>query len=583
DNGKKVDEDSRQESECHDQEKLDNGNNTNIVNAAGTNRVSTGDMNNLDIAIQVSPTPITRVHKDYPINQMDVKSDFLYGKIKKEVYAFQPPGFEHLDFPNKVFKVEKALYGFHQAPKACQDKYVAEILKKYGFSKVKNASTPMETQKSLLKDEDGEEVDVHMYRSMISSLMYLTSLRPDIMFAVCAYARYQVNRKEKTFWKGYTFISNNDGASSKKMGEGTDNPTDPQYTPNIIQPSTSLPLRKQKPRKTKRKDTQVPQLSVPTESVTDEAINEKIDDRLVIPNELGSQGISSGGRPKCQEAMRNAVAQTRSERVSKISNDPLLAGVSTLQSREDILKLNELMDLCTNLQQRVLDLVTTKTTQAHEIDSLKRRVKKLEKKKMSRTHKLKRLYEVGLSARVESSDDEGLGKEDAFKQERIIDDLDADEDITLVNDQQIFDANKNLQGKEVVVEQEVVADKEPIVDAAQPKALKNKSFAEIQELFDKAMQRINTFVDYKTELVVEGSKKDEVIEGSLKRTREELEQKNAKKQKMKDDKEFVELKQCLEIIPDDGNNITINATPLSSKSLTIVDYKIYKEGKKNYF
>ncbi|GJZ49449.1 hypothetical protein Tco_0603639, partial [Tanacetum coccineum] len=47
----------------------------------------------------------------------------------------------------------------------------------------------METQKPLLKDEDGEEVDVHMYRSM----MYLTSLRPDIMFAVCAYARYQVN------------------------------------------------------------------------------------------------------------------------------------------------------------------------------------------------------------------------------------------------------------------------------------------------------------------------------------------------------------------------------------------------------
>ncbi|GKA13032.1 hypothetical protein Tco_0692578 [Tanacetum coccineum] len=53
----------------------------------------------------------------------------------------------------------------------------------------------METQKPLLKDEDGEEVDVHMYRSMIGSLMYLTSLRPDIMFVVCACARYQVNPK----------------------------------------------------------------------------------------------------------------------------------------------------------------------------------------------------------------------------------------------------------------------------------------------------------------------------------------------------------------------------------------------------
>nr|GFB31475.1 uncharacterized mitochondrial protein AtMg00810-like [Tanacetum cinerariifolium]GFB31498.1 uncharacterized mitochondrial protein AtMg00810-like [Tanacetum cinerariifolium] len=77
----------------------------------------------------------------------------------------------------------------------CQDKYVGEILKKFGFTKVNNASTLIETQKLLLKDEDGKEVDVHMYRSMIGSLKYLTSLRPNIMYAVCAYARYQVNPK----------------------------------------------------------------------------------------------------------------------------------------------------------------------------------------------------------------------------------------------------------------------------------------------------------------------------------------------------------------------------------------------------
>ncbi|GKA35479.1 hypothetical protein Tco_0721970 [Tanacetum coccineum] len=76
-----------------------------------------------------------------------------------------------------------------------QDKYVAEILKKFRFTEIKTASTPMETQKPLLKDKDGEEVDVHMYRSMIGSLMYLTSSRPDIMFAMCACARYQVNPK----------------------------------------------------------------------------------------------------------------------------------------------------------------------------------------------------------------------------------------------------------------------------------------------------------------------------------------------------------------------------------------------------
>ncbi|GJW60594.1 uncharacterized mitochondrial protein-like protein [Tanacetum coccineum] len=76
-----------------------------------------------------------------------------------------------------------------------QDKYLIVILKKFGFTNVKTASTPIETQKPLLKDEDSEEVDVHLYRTMIGSLMYLTFSRPDIMFAVCASARYQVNPK----------------------------------------------------------------------------------------------------------------------------------------------------------------------------------------------------------------------------------------------------------------------------------------------------------------------------------------------------------------------------------------------------
>ncbi|GJU67789.1 ribonuclease H-like domain, reverse transcriptase, RNA-dependent DNA polymerase [Tanacetum coccineum] len=76
-----------------------------------------------------------------------------------------------------------------------QDKYVDEILKKFGFSTMKTASTPMETSKPLLKDENAKDVDVYLYRSMIGSLMYLTSSRPDIMFAVCTCARFQVTPK----------------------------------------------------------------------------------------------------------------------------------------------------------------------------------------------------------------------------------------------------------------------------------------------------------------------------------------------------------------------------------------------------
>nr|GEZ10809.1 retrovirus-related Pol polyprotein from transposon TNT 1-94 [Tanacetum cinerariifolium] len=144
--------------------------------------------------------------------------------IEEEVYVCKPLRFEDPEFPNIVYKVEKALYGLHQALRAwydtlstylldnrfhrvlqvtqkddrifiSQEKYVDEILKKFGFSTVKTTSTPMEPSKPLLKDENVKDVDVHLYRSMIRSLMYLTSLRPDIMFAVCAYARFQVTPK----------------------------------------------------------------------------------------------------------------------------------------------------------------------------------------------------------------------------------------------------------------------------------------------------------------------------------------------------------------------------------------------------
>ncbi|GJW67813.1 putative ribonuclease H-like domain-containing protein [Tanacetum coccineum] len=146
--------------------------------------------------------------KDFVVYQMDVKSAFLYDKIEEEVYVCQSPGFEDPDFPGRVYKVERHFMDYIKLLELglqvkqkedgifiSQDTYVTEILKKFGFTYVKTASTPMETQKPLLKDEDGEEVDVHLYRLMIGSVMYLTSLRPNIMFAVCACARYQVNPK----------------------------------------------------------------------------------------------------------------------------------------------------------------------------------------------------------------------------------------------------------------------------------------------------------------------------------------------------------------------------------------------------
>ncbi|GJY41917.1 putative ribonuclease H-like domain-containing protein [Tanacetum coccineum] len=158
------------------------------------------------------------------VYQMDVKSEFLYGTIEEEVYVCQPPGFEDPQFPDKVYKVEKALYGLHQAPRAWYETLSTYLLEngfrrgtidktlfikkdKDNAQEILNefyegahllriaASTPMKPNKALVKDEETDNVDVHLYRSMIGSLMYLTAFRPNITFAVCACARFQVTPK----------------------------------------------------------------------------------------------------------------------------------------------------------------------------------------------------------------------------------------------------------------------------------------------------------------------------------------------------------------------------------------------------
>nr|GEX71998.1 hypothetical protein [Tanacetum cinerariifolium] len=148
----------------------------------------------------------------FMVYQMDVKSAFLYGEIEEEVYVTQPKGFEDPHNPKHVYRVVKALYGLHQAPRAwfmwmtsslvprvkpdvmslSQDKYVNDTLKKFDMKSVRIATTPYEVLKPKSKDEPDDVVNVHLYRSMIGSLMYLTTFRPDIMFAVSACSRHQV-------------------------------------------------------------------------------------------------------------------------------------------------------------------------------------------------------------------------------------------------------------------------------------------------------------------------------------------------------------------------------------------------------
>ncbi|GKB39477.1 hypothetical protein Tco_0884419 [Tanacetum coccineum] len=185
-------------------------------------------------------------------------------------------------------------------------------------------------------------------------------------------------------------------------------PTDSHSTPIITQPSSSKPQKK-KSRRKKRKD------SAPTEPTTEET--------------------------------------TPEEHVSNPSYDPPPSG-------EDRMQLAKLMSLCTNLQEKVLDLEKAKTTQANEITSLKKRVKQLEKRRKLIISRLKRLRKVGSSSRVESSNDASLGaQEDASKQGKKIKDLDADAEITLVNETQEMNDDNLIFDISVLEEQEIKFEK----------------------------------------------------------------------------------------------------------------------------
>ncbi|GJX32612.1 hypothetical protein Tco_0242467 [Tanacetum coccineum] len=406
----------------------------------------------------------------------------------------------------------------------------------------------------------------------------------------------------------------------------------------------------------------------------DEAVYKELGDSLVRDATTASSleaEQDSGGGPWCQEIMRDTIAQTRFESVSKHSNDSLLVRGNTLQSDKDRLKLDELMALCTTLQNQVLDLEKTKTTQHNEIASLKRRVKKLEKKDRSRTHRLNILYKVGLTARVESSNNEESLGEDASKHGRI-DAIDADEEITMVSvhDVNVFAGEEVFattvdditlaqeKGKGILIELVKLMNKKDLIRLddetalnlqaefdeeerlAREKAEKEKeanialietwddiqakidvdhqlakrmqaqeqeelSIEEKATLFQQLLEKrrkhfaakrveekrnkppttaqqrkimctyLKNMERYKLKDLKLKEFRTELVKGKEKRAGTKLIQEIIKKQKVKDDKETTEPKQLMKIIPA-KDEVAIDAIPLTVKSPTIVDWKIYK-------
>ncbi|GJT72310.1 retrovirus-related pol polyprotein from transposon TNT 1-94 [Tanacetum coccineum] len=306
--------------------------------------------------------------------QMDVKSAFLYGTIEDEVYVCQPPGFEDLQFPDKTLFIKKdkgdillvhvyvddiifgstknSLYfefnqmmhkrfqmssmgeltfflGLQVMQKddgvfISQDKYVTDILKKFDFVTVKTTSTLIETNKALLRDEEAEDVDVHLYRSMIGSLMYLTASRPDIMFVVYACARdspFDLEAFSKSDYAGASLDRKSTTGDCQFLGKRD------SYEKKLIQ---------------------VIKIHI-DHNVADETVYKEWEDRMeraTTPTSSLEAEQDSGSGPRCQDTiLGGAEDQIRFEAASKQSNDPPLSRVNTLGSGDDSMKLKELMEL----------------------------------------------------------------------------------------------------------------------------------------------------------------------------------------------------------------------------------------------
>nr|GEV68064.1 hypothetical protein [Tanacetum cinerariifolium] len=273
-----------------------------------------------------------------------------------------------------------------------------------------------------------------------------------------------------------------------ELGEGSAMPTDPYHTPTILQSSSSQPQKTHKPRKPTRQVTQVSQPSDPMEHVADEAVHKELGDSLVRAATTASSleaDQDNGGGPRCQETIGDSTAQTR-----------------------------------------VLELEKTKTSQHNEIVSLKRRVEKLKKRNRSRTHKLKRLYKVGLTARVESSDNEEIFGEDASKQ-GMIEAINADEDITLVNDQDEIDKDMfdvNVLGVEEVFA--VAGQNENVVNITSKELTLAQALEALKlqnprdRLDEKAAKRLQAEFDEEERLAKEQAEKEQEANIALIETRD---------------------------------------------------------------
>ncbi|GKB46674.1 putative ribonuclease H-like domain-containing protein, partial [Tanacetum coccineum] len=509
---------------------------------------------------QIEPSSIAKALSDSSWRAIGTKSVFRNKKDERGIVIRnkarlvaqghkQEEGFKDPDNPDKVYKVVKALYGLHQAPRAwyetlanyilgngfnrgkidqtlfikkqkgdilliqmssmgeltfflglqvqqkedgifiSQDKYVDEILNKFNYTDVKSASTLVDLEKPLVKHGDANDVDAHLYRSMIGSLMYLTTSRPDIIFAVCACARFQVTPKTSHLLAVKRIFRYLKGKPTLGLWYSRDSPvelvayTDSDYaratqdrksTIGGCQFLGNMLISWQCKKKTvvatsiteaeyvvaasylltkgfdagrlvmrlsirswvtkwKRAATTASSLEAEQESVTAVELLTTVRHHLVLPVQVNAAKAGKDG-PQKKKSRRKQRKETEipqdethhDDSVPIPSNDPLLSGKGCSSKGDCWFKEEGL--------------------------------KVGKEKKKSRTIGLKRLRKVGESRRVESSKDkDSLGaQEDASKQGRSVEDIDKDTEVSQrrSNDAEMFDTD-DLHGDEVIVDMAV--------------------------------------------------------------------------------------------------------------------------------
>nr|GEX62751.1 ribonuclease H-like domain-containing protein [Tanacetum cinerariifolium] len=340
-----------------------------VENQPNHNAGNQGDFNvdhqnsDVDVAFDVKDNE----EKSYRL-KIDVKSAFLYGTIREEVYVCQPLGFEDIDYPDKVYKVIKALYGLHQAPRACLT---------YGIS----ASTPIDTEKPLLTDPVGEDVDVHIYRLIITVVSY-TLMLFDLTKDVVHLMLLDLVKNAIMLW-----VSAN--VSGAMMSVVT--------------------IRRAKLKCMSAKRTAWNEFSSSMASavicLATVMINAQIDD-------LSSHNTKYTSPVLTQKVFVNM------RRIGKVFlgvETPLFDTMLVQPQVQDVAEVEEDED-----------------DEALKIVKLKQRVRKLENKRRSKSSGLKRLRKVGTLQRVESLNDTVVdAQEDASNQEGGIAKLDADKDVTV--------------------------------------------------------------------------------------------------------------------------------------------------------